>query len=111
MNCPVDHGDGADTQVTVGAERVANGGVVTMEDRGTGMDRVALAEANALLGEDLESDRTDARHLGLFVVSRLCHRHGLRVSLRRSAYGGVCAVVLIPESLLPELPRHRAKTP
>ncbi|MEV0319902.1 nitrate- and nitrite sensing domain-containing protein [Streptomyces sp. NPDC050658] len=97
-----------DTQVTVDAERVANGCVVTIEDRGTGMDQVALAKANALLREDLEFDRTDARHLGLFVVSRLSHRHGLKVSLRRSAYGGISAVVLIPDSLLPELPRQRA---
>ncbi|MHC6629525.1 nitrate- and nitrite sensing domain-containing protein [Streptomyces globosus] len=37
---------------------------------------------------------------GLFVVSRLAARHGVRVHLRPSPYGGTTAVVLLPEPLL-----------
>ncbi|MFC7616313.1 hypothetical protein ACFQV2_25415 [Actinokineospora soli] len=43
---------------------------------------------------------TGELRIGLFVVARLAAKHGIRVTLRESAYGGVRAVVLLPTSLL-----------
>ncbi|MEU9873757.1 hypothetical protein AB0C87_38555, partial [Actinomadura sp. NPDC048021] len=40
--------------------------------------------------------------LGLFVVSKLAERYNLQVSLKRSAYGGTTAVVVIPRELIVE---------
>ena len=34
--------------------------------------------------------------LGLYVVARLAHRHGVRVQLREQKQGGVAAVVVLP---------------
>jgi len=42
----------------------------------------------------------DSDQLGLFVVARLAVRHGIKVALHRSAYGGVAAVVLLPPRLI-----------
>ncbi len=38
----------------------------------------------------------NSEKLGLFVVSSLAARHQINVSLRRSAYGGTTAIVLLP---------------
>ncbi|MGO4428535.1 histidine kinase, partial [Streptomyces sp. MCAF7] len=43
---------------------------------------------------------SDTDRLGLFVVSRLAQRQGVRVSLQPSPYGGTTAIVLIPSALL-----------
>jgi hypothetical protein len=40
--------------------------------------------------------------MGLFVVARLASRHELRITLRESAYGGVRAVVMIPNYVVAE---------
>ncbi|WP_438291006.1 nitrate- and nitrite sensing domain-containing protein [Streptomyces sp. HUAS TT7] len=90
------------TQATAHGERVANGYVIEINDRGLGMRFDALEDANRRLAQDLEFDRVEAERLGLFVVGRLAHRHGVKVTLRRSPYGGTCAIVLIPECLLVE---------
>src|SRR5690606_25744228 len=40
--------------------------------------------------------------LGLFAVSRLAEKHGIKVALKDSLYGGTTAVVLIPRELIVE---------
>ena len=42
------------------------------------------------------STSRSSEQLGLFVVSQLAARHDIKVSLRRSVYGGTTAVVLLP---------------
>lgn len=42
----------------------------------------------------------DGIGLGLYVVARLAHRHGVRVQLREQKQGGVAAVVMLPKALL-----------
>jgi hypothetical protein len=59
-----------------------------------------MLEANLRLAETPEFELSDTDRLGLFVVSRLAQRHGVRVSLKPSPYGGTTAVVLIPSNLL-----------
>ncbi len=88
------------TNVQVHGERVANGYVLEIDDRGLGMTPEALLDANLRLAETPEFELSDTDRLGLFVVSRLAQRHGVRVSLRNSAYGGTTAVVLVPNTLL-----------
>ncbi|HEX3201588.1 MAG TPA: hypothetical protein VHW42_06610, partial [Actinomycetes bacterium] len=41
-----------------------------------------------------------AQRLGFYVVGRLAARHGIKVRLRRSWFGGVAALVLLPSALL-----------
>ncbi|MDJ0346073.1 nitrate- and nitrite sensing domain-containing protein [Streptomyces sp. H10-C2] len=88
------------TAVRVHGEHVANGFVLEIDDRGLGLTPDALLEANLRLAETPEFELSDTDRLGLFVVSRLAQRHGVRVSLRLSPYGGTTAVVLIPATLL-----------
>ncbi|WP_329129308.1 nitrate- and nitrite sensing domain-containing protein [Streptomyces sp. NBC_01476] len=90
------------TQVRLNGEAVANGFVLEIDDRGLGLTPDALLEANLRLAETPEFELSDTDRLGLFVVSRLAQRHGVRVSLRQSPYGGTTAVVLIPAPLLTE---------
>ncbi|MFF7634955.1 nitrate- and nitrite sensing domain-containing protein [Kitasatospora sp. NPDC008050] len=92
------------TQVTVQGEVVAHGFALEIDDRGLGLSEPALAEINQRLEVEQAFDLTDTDRLGLFVVSRLARRHGIRVSLRASPYGGTTAVVLIPRELLAEVP-------
>jgi hypothetical protein len=55
-----------------------------------------LDDINARLASLPEFDLAHSDQLGLFVVSRLAARHAIKVSLRRSVYGGTMAVVLMP---------------
>ncbi|MER7752211.1 nitrate- and nitrite sensing domain-containing protein [Kitasatospora sp. NPDC097643] len=90
------------TQVTVQGEVVAHGFALEIDDRGLGLSEQLLAEINERLAVEQEFDLADTDRLGLFVVSRLARRHGIRVHLRPSPYGGTTAVVLIPRELLAE---------
>ncbi|MET8700618.1 nitrate- and nitrite sensing domain-containing protein [Kitasatospora sp. NPDC004723] len=92
------------TQVTVQGEVVAHGFALEIDDRGLGLSEQALAGINERLTVEQEFDLADTDRLGLFVVSRLARRHGIRVHLRPSPYGGTTAVVLIPRELLAEAP-------
>lgn len=88
------------TQVQVRGEMVANGYAVEVEDRGIGLDAAELDEANEHLANPPEFDLLDGDRLGLFIVGRLATRHGIRVALGPSPYGGTRAVVLIPLTLV-----------
>ncbi|WP_431681623.1 sensor histidine kinase [Kitasatospora sp. KL5] len=88
------------TKVHVRGEQVGNGYALEIEDRGLGMGPEALADANRRIEASEQVDLFDSDRLGLFVVSRLARRHGVRVALRPSAYGGTTAVVLLPNALL-----------
>ncbi|HEY1323285.1 MAG TPA: nitrate- and nitrite sensing domain-containing protein [Streptosporangiaceae bacterium] len=84
------------TRIEVRAERVGTGLVAEVEDRGLGLSPDELDDINARLASPAEFDLAHSEQLGLFVVSRLAARHSIKVSLRRSAYGGTTAVVLLP---------------
>ncbi|MFI7018337.1 nitrate- and nitrite sensing domain-containing protein [Streptomyces sp. NPDC050164] len=88
------------TRVRVTGEPVGNGYAVEVEDRGLGMGKETLAEANRRIEQSEALDVFDSDRLGLFVVSRLAARHGIKVHLRTSPYGGTTAVVLVPTALL-----------
>ncbi|APU39107.1 ATP-binding protein [Streptomyces sp. TN58] len=88
------------TKVRVSGEPVGTGYVLEVEDRGLGMGREALGDANRRIEQSEDLDLFDSDRLGLFVVSRLSARHGVKVHLRTSPYGGTTAVVLLPHSIL-----------
>ncbi|MEV0373789.1 nitrate- and nitrite sensing domain-containing protein [Streptomyces sp. NPDC050636] len=90
------------TAVQVLGERVANGFTLEIHDRGLGMAADVLLDANLRLAETAEFELSDTDRLGLFVVSRLAQRQGVRVSLQTSPYGGTTAVVFIPGTILTE---------
>ncbi|MFD3541996.1 nitrate- and nitrite sensing domain-containing protein [Streptomyces sp. NPDC058662] len=92
------------TAVQVLGERVANGFTLEIHDRGLGMTPEALLDANLRLAETPEFELSDTDRLGLFVVSRLAQRHGIKVVLQPSPYGGTTAVVFLPVALLTEAP-------
>ncbi len=88
------------TRVEVRAERVANGFAVEIDDRGLGIEPAQLAEINQQLAQPPDFDLANADRLGLFVGAKLAARHGVRVSLRQSPYGGTTAIVLMPNSIV-----------
>ncbi|MFD5847598.1 sensor histidine kinase [Streptomyces chartreusis] len=96
------------TRVRVIGEPVGNGYAVEVEDRGLGMGKETLAEANRRIEQSEALDLLDSDRLGLFVVSRLAARHGIKVHLRTSPYGGTTAVVLLPTALLHSGPAERS---
>ena len=88
------------TRVEVRAERVGNGFAFEIEDRGLGIKPDELDAINAQLGSPADFDLANADQLGLFVVGKLAARHGVRVFLRPSPYGGTTAIVLMPNSMI-----------
>ncbi|MZE69019.1 ATP-binding protein, partial [Streptomyces sp. SID5789] len=91
------------TQVLMRASLVTSGLAVEVEDRGLGMPTAEQARMNALLADP---DQVNVAHLladgriGLFVVSQLAKRHGITVRLQTNIYGGVQAVLVVPQALL-----------
>ena len=88
------------TTVRVSGEKVATGYVIEVEDRGLGMTAAELEPVNAKLADPPKFDLATSERLGLFVVGQLAARQRIRVSLRPSSYGGIIAVVLLPQGLL-----------
>ncbi|MEV1175991.1 ATP-binding protein [Nonomuraea sp. NPDC049784] len=99
------------TMVEVEVRQVQRGAVITIDDGGVGLDEHRLAKYNAIAsGERLPEleDMVDALQTGLLVVGNLASRHNFRVSLTHSAFGGVRAVVLVPEELIEILDQETA---
>ena len=99
------------TSVRVSGDTVASGFAIEVEDRGLGIRPQRLAELNDRLASPPEFNPSDSEQLGLFVVSQLAKRHGIRVTLKASAYGGTAAVVLIPRHLVVTEDAFRAGLP
>jgi hypothetical protein len=88
------------TEVTVRASRVARGVALEVEDRGVGIAEEDLGPANDRLATAPEFDLAESDQLGLFVVARLAAKHGIKVTLRSSPFGGTTAVVLLPHTII-----------
>ncbi|MBD0419068.1 ATP-binding protein [Streptomyces sp. TRM S81-3] len=91
------------TQVLLRADLVTSGLAVEVEDRGLGMPVDEQNRMNALLADPDQVNvarlLADGR-IGLFVVSQLAKRHGITVRLQTNIYGGVQAVLVVPQALL-----------
>ncbi|MFI0965519.1 nitrate- and nitrite sensing domain-containing protein [Streptomyces sp. NPDC021080] len=88
------------TQVTLRTGRTGSGFVLEIDDRGLGLAPDQIDEAHRTLTTPEDFDPTRHDRLGLYVVGRLAARHGIKITLCRSPYGGTTAVVLLPESVL-----------
>ena len=99
------------TRVEIRADAVGNGFAVEIEDRGLGLAPGELADINARLASPPEFDLANSDQLGLFVVGQLAARHGIRVSLRESPYGGTTAIVLMPHSVIVREGETRSRGP
>jgi signal transduction histidine kinase len=91
------------TQVLLRGQKVTAGLAVDVEDRGLGMLPADQQRMNSLLAEpgqiNIDELLRDGR-IGLFVVSTLARRHGIKVQLQNNIYGGTQAVVVLPRVLL-----------
>ncbi|SOB86269.1 sensor histidine kinase [Streptomyces sp. 1331.2] len=96
------------THVHLSASEVQSGVAIEIEDGGLGLTDEATARAERAMREAMVSkdfdDLTESPRLGFAIVGRLCQAYGFQVSLRRSAYGGVRAVLVVPQELLTTAP-------
>ncbi|MFY9773203.1 MAG: nitrate- and nitrite sensing domain-containing protein, partial [Trebonia sp.] len=89
-----------DTPVQLTGQEVSTGGVLLeVRDAGIGIPPTRLAEMNWRFDNPPLVDVSVSRHMGLFAVSRLAARHGVRVRLQAAAPQGVSALVWLPASL------------
>jgi anti-sigma regulatory factor (Ser/Thr protein kinase) len=97
------------TQVHLRAETVGYGVAIEVEDRGLGPSQEELETMNARLAGPPAFELPGSGQLGMFVVGQLAARHGIKVSLRPSPYGGTTAIVLLPHAII--VPRTEANPP
>ncbi|MGW6413017.1 sensor histidine kinase [Streptomyces vinaceus] len=92
------------TKVHITAIDVQMGIAVEIEDAGVSLSEEGRQRAERMLHESQQgldlADLGESPRLGLAVVGRLAQSYGFQVALRTSAYGGVRAVLVIPDSLL-----------
>jgi signal transduction histidine kinase len=88
------------TRVEIRGDTVGHGFAVEIEDRGLGLIPEEMASINERLASPPEFDLADSEELGLFVVGQLAARHGVRVSLRQSPFGGTTAIVVLPREIM-----------
>ena len=91
----------ADTPVDISGRPLAGGGVlVEVTDQGVGMNPDMLAQVNWRLDNPSATDITAYRKMGLFVVGRLAARHGVKVRLQPTEFGGLTALVWLPDAIV-----------
>ena len=90
-----------DTPVDVSSKFLTTGGaLIEITDRGIGMAPKDMARANWQLENAQEPDVNVPKWMGLFVVARLAARHGIRVRLQPAEFGGLTALVWLPDDIL-----------
>lgn len=99
-----------DLPVEVSGWLLENGEVMlSVQDEGIGMTAERLGRLNTRLAEfdpeaSYDQEGEQGLGLGLYVVARLAHRHGVRVQLREQKQGGIAAVAVLPKGLLAPAP-------
>jgi signal transduction histidine kinase len=88
------------TRVTILGHLVGRGFAVEVQDLGLGIPERQLEEINRDLASPPDFDLSRSDRLGLFIAGRLAARHGITITLRQTAYGGVIAVVVVPGQLV-----------
>jgi signal transduction histidine kinase len=99
------------TQALVAGQPLPAGYLIEIEDQGLGMSDEQLVRVNERLAGPPDADFALAKMLGFFVVSQLAAKHGIRVQLRHSWYGGVTALVLLPADVILRSPTEMAIRP
>jgi signal transduction histidine kinase len=92
-----------ETHVLLRAQQVSSGMAIEVEDRGLGMQRADLDRVNQLLVNPEDTDLDDLLRdgrIGLYVVSMTARQHGIMVQLQANIYGGIQAVIILPNLLI-----------
>ena len=89
------------TSVVLDSIETDNGVTITIADAGLGIPVEELKQINENLRSGVEVTPDTARRMGLFVVSRLAQRHGVKVTLKANRGDGTTAYVLVPNAILP----------
>lgn len=90
-----------DMPVEISGQLLNTGGVlISITDRGVGMSAQEIAYANWRLENPPSADIDVPKWIGLFVVARLAARHSVRVRLQLAEYGGLTALVWLPDELI-----------
>jgi signal transduction histidine kinase len=88
------------TEVRVSTRPTDDGCQIAISDQGIGMPPERMSEENQRIVRRERIDLVPTDVLGLFVVGRLCRRHGLRAWLVPDVTAGITAVVEIPSARL-----------
>ncbi|GAB2859269.1 sensor histidine kinase [Streptomyces deserti] len=100
-----------ETVVEINVRSVPKGICVVVDDAGVGMNEEEKAKAAELLSGERAagvSGLGNPPQFGFAVIGALCQRYGFTVSVdSTSPYGGVRAVVLLPEELLTSMPEPK----
>jgi signal transduction histidine kinase len=90
-----------DMPVEISGYLSSGGGVVIdITDRGVGMSPNELSYANWRLENPPAADIDVPKWIGVVVVARLAARHGIRVRLQQAEFGGLTALVWLPDEVL-----------
>ncbi|MFB4300743.1 ATP-binding protein [Actinomadura sp. NTSP31] len=104
-----------DTAVEVNFRTTHNGVAITIDDAGVAMDAEELQRAAELLSGEASVDvhrLGDPPRVGFAVAGVLAARYGFTVSVdSRSPYGGVRAIVFVPNALLTDIPDDPSARP
>jgi signal transduction histidine kinase len=91
----------AEMPVDISGQLMTSGGVVVdITDRGVGMSAKEMAYANWQLENQPAKDINVLKWMGLFVVARLAARHGIRIRLQQAEFGGLTALVWLPDEVI-----------
>ena len=91
----------ADMPVDISSRLLTTGGaLVDITDRGVGMSPKDMAYANWRLENPPAADINVPKWIGLLVVARLAARHGIRVRLHTAEFGGLTALVWLPDEVI-----------
>ena len=89
-----------DTSVHISGSEVSSSGVlIEVRDEGVGISPSRLTEINWRLDNPPDIDVSVSQHMGLFAVSRLAARHGVRVRLQAATPQGLSALIWLPGNL------------
>ena len=91
----------AEMPVHIKGQILASGGaLLDVTDRGIGMTPKEMGYANQQLDNPPAGNIDVPKWMGLLVVGRLAARHGIRVRLNQPEYGGLTALVWLPDDIL-----------
>ncbi|MFE9252601.1 histidine kinase [Streptomyces sp. NPDC007088] len=94
-------------KVDVALHETQTGVSIVIEDAGVGLNEDQFARAERLLSGDRPVrlvELGDPPQTGWAAIGSLVRQFGFQVSLKKSSYGGVAAVVAVPTALLVEMP-------